>query len=331
MRRSMAFRAGLLPALVAAALWLLAAPAGAGAAPRPRVDSLVVLHTNDIHSHLFPFDRADGARVGGAAARAALIERERRRAPDLLLLDAGDLVQGAPVYSLFRGRPETHVQTELRYDAAALGNHDLDDGPRAWLTRQRSADYPTLSANVFAAAESAWAATLTPASGDARAIAARWIGGAKVAPGASLRYLATPYVRRTWHGVRVIVFGLTTGSLDRIVRPGPNGGVAVADPVAVARRLVPSLRANADVLIALTHIGVDEDRRLADLVPGIDLIVGGHSHTRLFRPIRAGQGAGPWSGGTTIVQAGSWGEYVGRAVIALADGRPNAISDRLLP
>lgn len=328
-------RLGARSALVALLLVGASFAAGAaGAAPRPQIDSLVVLHTNDIHSHLMPFREPSsrrGARVGGAAARAELIALERKRTPDLLLLDAGDLVQGTPIYNLFHGAPETRTQTALRYDAAALGNHDLDDGPAAWLARQRDASYPTLSANVFAAADSAWARGLAPAGADARATAARWVGGARVPADARLAYLATPYVLRSWRGVRIAIFGLTTGALVHIVRVGPNGGVAVTDPIAVARRLVPLLRAKADVVIALTHIGVEEDRRLADAVPGIDLIVGGHSHTRLFRPIVAGTGAGPWSGGTTIVQAGAWGEYVGRAAIALVNGRPGGIRDQLLP
>ena len=96
-------------ALAAAAL---IGPARPGAAapespPRPSADSLVVLHSNDVHSHLLPFHRSEATLVGGAAARAALIERERERDPDLLLLDAGDIVQGTPAYNLFRGVPDT--------------------------------------------------------------------------------------------------------------------------------------------------------------------------------------------------------------------------------
>ncbi|MGE5177317.1 MAG: bifunctional metallophosphatase/5'-nucleotidase [Hyphomicrobiales bacterium] len=302
----------------------------AGAAPRPVADSLVILHTNDVHSHLEPFRARDGSLVGGAAARAALVAREREEAPGLLLLDAGDLVQGTPIYNLFHGVPETKIQSAMRYDAAALGNHDLDDGPAAWRALQRFAVYPTLSANVFAAADSAWAKGLEPVDAAIRDVPARWIGGAKVPGRARLASLARPdtvFVRR---GVRVAIFGLTTGTLDHIVSVAPNGGVAVADPIAVARVLVPRLRERADLVIALTHLGVEDDKRLADLVPGIDLIVGGHSHTVLRHPIRAGRGAGPWSPGTTIVQAGAWGEYVGRAVVTLASGRPTAIADRLL-
>src|SRR5215216_1491511 len=144
--------------------WCLGFSAPAYAAPRspsrPVADSLVVLHTNDIHSHLVPFHRSESTLVGGAAARAALIERERARTPDLLLLDGGDIVQGTPAYNLFRGVPDTRAMSMMRYDAVTLGNHDLDDGPAAWIGLRPYAEYPVLSANVFAAADSSWASGL---------------------------------------------------------------------------------------------------------------------------------------------------------------------------
>ena len=313
-----------------AALVLGAAPRVSAKPPPVRIDSLVVLHTNDIHSHLFPFERAEGGLVGGAAARSALIARERTRTPDALLLDAGDVIQGTPVYNLFRGVPDAKAMASVKYDAVALGNHDLDDGPRAWLRLVGIAGYTALSANVFAAADSPWvnpSAEEVPA-GTRRG--ARWIGGAKVADAAPLRYLARPYVIRPWHGKRIAIFGLTTGDLTRIVQLSRNGGVAVSDPVAVARRLVPELRAKADYVIALTHIGVSDDKELAAKVPGIDLIVGGHSHTTLFRPAYAARGSDPWLGGTPIVQAGAWGDYLGRTVLTLSGGRPAGATTRLL-
>jgi 2',3'-cyclic-nucleotide 2'-phosphodiesterase (5'-nucleotidase family) len=299
--------------------------------PPVGVDSLVVLHTNDIHSHLFPFLRADSGLVGGAAARNNLIARERAQTPDLLLLDAGDVVQGTPVYNLFRGEPDMKVMAAAKYDAVALGNHDLDDGPRAWLRLVRRAGYPAVSANVFAAADSPWVdpdAEVVPV--EVRR-GARWVGGVRVPDAAPLRYLARPYIIRPWRGKRIAIFGLTTRDLAKIVLFSRNGGVAVADPIAVARGLVPELRAKADYVIAVTHIGVSVDKDLASKVPGIDLIVGGHSHTALYRPVYAGRGSDPWLGGTPIVQTGAWGDRLGRTVIRLSGGRPAGVTGRLLP
>jgi 2',3'-cyclic-nucleotide 2'-phosphodiesterase (5'-nucleotidase family) len=312
--------------------WLSAAGAIRASAipPRATADSLVVLHTNDVHSHLFPFDRGDADMVGGAAAQATLIARERARSPDALLLDAGDVVQGTPVYNLFRGVPETKAMTAMRYDAVALGNHDLDDGPRSWLHLRSLAGFDVLSANVFAAADSGWARGLREEVTEELRRGARWIGGERVADGAPLRFLAKPYVIRGWRGKKIAILGLMTEDLVHIVRIRVNGGVAVADPIAVARRLVPELRAKADLVIALTHLGVERDKELAARVPGIDLIVGGHSHTRLTRPAYASRGSDPWGGGTPIVQAGSWGDLVGRTVLRLVNGRPAGAETRLL-
>jgi len=308
--------------IAAIAAVLVSAPLALAKPPPVGIDSLVVLHTNDLHSHLTPFVRGEGDLVGGAAARKALIDRERARTPDLLLLDAGDVIQGTPVYNLFRGEADAKAMASAGYDAVALGNHDLDDGPRAWLRFVNLAGYVALSANVFVAADSPWvspgAESVPP---DARRNA-RWVGGARVPDAAKLRYLARPYVILPWRGKRVAVFGLTTRDLTYIVLLSRNGGVAVADPVQVARRLVPALRAQADYVIALTHIGLTADKDLAAKVPGIDLIVGGHSHTTLTRPAYADRGSDPWQGGTPIVQTGAWGDRLGRTVLSLSGGRP---------
>jgi 2',3'-cyclic-nucleotide 2'-phosphodiesterase (5'-nucleotidase family) len=257
-----------------------------------------------------------------------MIRLERERSPNLLLLDAGDVVQGTPAYNLFRGVPDTRALSLMRYDVVALGNHDLDDGPGAWARLRRFASYPVVSANVFAAAESSFVLPASEAVPAEIRKGARWIGGAMVGDGAPLRFLAQPYVIRPWNGRKIAILGLTTDRLVNIVRISANRGVAVADPVQVARRLVPLLRREADLVIALTHIGVEEDRRLARDVPGIDLIVGGHSHTRLDEPVYADDDAGE---GPPIVQTGAWGDRIGRSVLHLERGRPVGFSYRLLP
>ncbi|HSQ61432.1 MAG TPA: metallophosphoesterase, partial [Acidobacteriota bacterium] len=152
-------RAALGIAALAAGLglWAGSGPAAPGPGRGPRADSLIILHTNDIHSHLDPFEVNGGKRVGGVAARAALIARERARGGRVLLLDGGDLVQGTPYYNRFRGEPDHRLLDLLGYDAIALGNHDLDDGAAAWRRRAGKTRTPILSANVFVAAESGWA------------------------------------------------------------------------------------------------------------------------------------------------------------------------------
>ncbi len=292
-------------------------------------DSLVILHTNDIHAHLFPFEDSKGAIVGGAAARAALIARLRAQHAKTLLLDAGDVFQGTPVYNFFRGVPDYRSMSLMRYDAGAFGNHELDDGPLSWLRARTKAAFPILSANVFVSADSAWAAPLEKAPTSARA-RAKWIGGVKVPEQAALRYLATPYVIQDVGGVRVAILGLTTKDIVSIVSRDRNQGVAVSDPIGVAAALVPMLRKKADLVVALTHIGVDEDRALAARVPGIDMIVGGHSHTYLWEPLFVRNRNTNGYGGTSIVQSGRWGDRVGRLAAAIGPGGVKGLTDALV-
>jgi 2',3'-cyclic-nucleotide 2'-phosphodiesterase (5'-nucleotidase family) len=288
-----------------------------------------LLHTNDVHSHLDPL-RAGEGRSGGAAARAALLARERAGAPTLTL-DAGDVFQGTPYYNYFHGVPDYRVMSYMRYDAVALGNHDLDSGPASWLLAMRQSSFPVLSANVFVAAESAWAAPLPEAPAALRA-GARWIGGDAVPNGARLKQLCEPYLVRELGGRRIALLGLTTGELTRIVSRRRNVGVAVSDPVAVAAALTPELRRQADVVIVLSHLGVDDDRRLAARVPGIDLIVGGHSHTLLRSPLMVLNPANANKyHGTAIVQAGSNGEWLGRTTLHFEGRALTGVTGRVLP
>jgi 5'-nucleotidase/UDP-sugar diphosphatase len=298
----------VLLAGVAAIVSLGHVPAAIGS-----LDSLVILHTNDTHARLMPFQEVDGSKAGGAAARAALIEKERR-AGRTLLLDAGDVFQGTPYFNFFRGVPDYQAMSLMGYDAGALGNHDLDDGPEAWLRARSHAGFEILSANVFVAAESAWAKGEEVPASDRRG--ARWIGGKRVPEAAPLRYLTRPYViRDLGEGRTAAFFGLTTSDLTQIVAVGPNAGVAVADPVPIAERLVPELRRQADIVICISHIGLEDDRELARRVPGIDLIIGGHSHTRLERPVLVRNATPNGYYGTVIAQAGYRGQFLGRVVL----------------
>lgn len=301
----------------------------AAAAP---VDSLVLLHTNDVHSHLAPLrPLSGGTATGGAAARAALLERERARGGATLTLDAGDVFQGTAYYNYFRGIPDYRAMSRMGYDAGALGNHDLDDGPAGWLRAGREASFPILSANVFVSAESAWAAPF-PSAPPALRRHARWIGGTPVPEDAPLKHLCDPCLIREVGGRRIALLGLTTGELPRIVSVRPNAGVAVSDPIAAAEVLVPRLRRQADVVIVLSHLGVNEDRRLAARVPGIDVIVGGHSHTLLKAPVivlnRANENG---YHGTAIVQAGSRGIWLGRTTLRFDGAALSRVTGRVLP
>jgi len=238
---------------------------------------LTVLHTNDLHGRVhLP------ARPQGLAKIATLVRQIRARMPHVLLLDAGDIIHGTPEELAYGGKPILSAMNALGYDAAVVGNHEFDFGQRTIRDAIGFARFPLLSANVR----------------DART-GQSWDG---------LR----PYVVRQVGAARVAIFGLTTPATVRIEWPRTLAGITFGDPLATARALVPLLRERerADVVIALTHLGVSADTMLARAVPGIDVVVGGHSHTRLDQQI--------WIGETLVTQTGHHGEALGRADLLLA-------------
>jgi len=205
----------MLPALLLLAVAALA-PAALGATGW--TDSLVVLHTNDTHARLAPFESGRSGLVGGAAARAAALSRERALGGATLTLDAGDVFQGTLYYNHFRGVPDYRAMSGMGYDFGALGNHDLDDGPAAWLRTRREARFPILCANVFVSADSAWARGL-PEAPERLAREARWIGGKRLAKDRPprLRHIAEPYQVVVRGSRRVAILGLLTKETPRIV------------------------------------------------------------------------------------------------------------------
>ena len=197
---------------------------------------------------------------------AALIRRERQRNPDLLLLDAGDMGIDDSLGSL-----SIDILRTFGYDAITSGNHENEiRSSRAALARL---GVPCLVANV--------------------------------APNA-LGFDTPRYLLRRVDDLTVAILGLTTAPVYPISHPlhRPNADeIPIADPLVVAQTWVPRLRPQADLLVVLSHLGLRRDLVLARAVPGIDLIVGGHSHHRLASPLQID--------GTAIVQAGMFGAYLG--------------------
>ena len=239
--------------------------------------SLTILHVNDTHGHIIPYQdkSADPERpVGGAEYLAKMIERERASNPDgTILLSAGDMFQGTPVSNLFHGKPVIEIMNYLHYDAMALGNHEFDWGQDVLNSMISSASFPVVSANVFKRG-------------------GQHIQGVK------------PYVILRRKGVRVAVIGITTPDTYYTSKPGNLTGLTFIHPEKVLPAIIRRVRAQgASIVIALTHDGLDSDRELARKVSGIDIIVGGHSHTAIRDPVI--------ESGTVIVQAGSNGIYLG--------------------
>jgi 5'-nucleotidase/UDP-sugar diphosphatase len=267
----------------------------------PPSHHLVVLHTNDTHGHPVKFPYTGAQDVGGLPARATLVKNVRAENENVLVLDAGDLNTGRAESTFFKAKPDIEGYNYIGYDAVALGNHEFDNPVSVLKEQMAWARFPFLSANV------------------------RTKNG---------RYLAKPYIIKQFKGFKVAIFGLTTRETEHIGNPEHIKDLVFEDEVAVARKLVPELRKQADLVIALVHLGIYDSeergsRRLAADVPGIDLIVDGHSHTRLDEPIMV---QSPGSLRTTaIVQAWQWGLVVGRVDLWFSDGRVNRLTFRNIP
>lgn len=250
--------------------------ANAAAEPVKQSTVLTLLHTNDPHGRIYLPEEAYGlTRV------ATLVRQIRQEMPNVLLLDAGDLIHGTPEERAFEGRPMIEAMNALQYDVATAGNHEFDFGQR--ITRQAlgKANFPVLSANI-----------LDEQTGK---------------PWHSLK----PYIMREIDGMRIAIFGLTTVDTVKIQFPRTLQGIRFADPIATAQELVPHLRAQerADLVVFLSHLGYMPDRALAAAVPGIDIILGGHSHNRIPEQ--------KWVNGTLIMQTGYFCRALGRADVLL--------------
>ena len=218
---------------------------------------LTILHTNDTHSCIFPLAKtlADTALAdrGGYLRRIAAIKQQRQLDPNLLLFDSGDFSQGSPYYSLFKGDVEVSLMNQMRYDAATIGNHEFDFGIDNMARIFRMAKFPIVCANYDFT-------------------------------GTVLEGIVKPYIVIKRKGIRIGVFGLSP-ALDGLVDPKNCPGVRFLDPAETAQKMVDILRdkKKCDLVICISHLGwlYDDtgDQNMISKTRGIDLVLGGHSHT----------------------------------------------------
>jgi len=256
-----------------------------------QIHHLVVLHTNDTHGHPVKFFQYPAPDVGGLPARATVVARIREQHRNVLVLDAGDLNTGRLESNLFKARPDLEGYNYIGYDAMAIGNHEFDNPIGVLREQMELATFPFISANV------------------------RTKGG---------EYLAEPYIIKELNGLKVAIFGLTTKETEVIGNPENTRDLVFEDEIEIANNLVPELRRKADLVIALVHLGIYDSsskgsKRLAYEVSGIDLIVDGHSHTKLDAPIVVTH---PLTGhNTPIVQAWKWGLILGKVDLFVQNKR----------
>jgi 2',3'-cyclic-nucleotide 2'-phosphodiesterase (5'-nucleotidase family) len=242
---------------------------------------LTIIHINDFHGRLLPSlvkSVHETLPVGGAAYLAYMIREKRTKNPEgTLLLSAGDMFQGSAVSNTFRGEPVIEIMNYLKFDAMAIGNHEFDWGMDVLKTLRRSAAFPFLSANIAANSEDQKNGNLS------------WI---------------IPYHILERKGLKIAVIGITTPETPYSTKQENVKDITFLDPEKVLPAIIREARAKgANFIILLSHSGLDADKRLAEVVPGINLIVGGHSHTAVMKPEMVSE--------TIIVQAGYHGIYLG--------------------
>ncbi|CAM3865417.1 bifunctional UDP-sugar hydrolase/5'-nucleotidase [Flavobacterium cucumis] len=231
----------------------------------PESKKITILHTNDVHSHIdpFPADHPRNPNMGGAARRAAIIENIRKEEENVLLLDAGDIFQGTPYFNYYGGELEFKLMSMMQYDLATMGNHDFDNGIDGFYSQLPHAKFDFVSANYD------FKNTI-------------------------LDTIIKPYKIFKKEGIKIGVFGLGV-ELDGLVDKKLYKETIYNNPVEVAQDMARILKEEkkCDLVICLSHLGFKykddlekpSDINLARKTKNIDLIIGGHSHTFLDKPV----------------------------------------------
>lgn len=253
----------------------------------PKALILTILHTNDVHSQIDPFEPSHPKYpgMGGAAIRSAVIQNIRAREEQVLLFDAGDIFQGTPYYNMFNGEPEIRLMSYMKYNGATIGNHDFDKGLEGLANQLKYATFPLINAN--------YDFTNTIMEGK-----------------------SIPYKIFIKGGVKVGVFGLGI-ELNGLVDSRLFGNTRYHDPLTVAERISNELKykKKCGLIICLSHLGLQYNtNKVSDVVLArsshcIDLIIGGHTHTFLDEPLRERSKDGRE---VLVTQAGYAGLRLGR-------------------
>jgi 5'-nucleotidase len=312
------------------------------------VYKLRVLHTNDHHARIEPVSGVTitapnvspsvTRNFGGVTRRKTLIDDIRAsKAADeeILLLDAGDVFQGTLYFNVFAGAADLFFYNGMQYDAMAVGNHEFDRGQAALRDFVAGATFPVLSANVQIAAGAVLEAVKSPTA---------------LTPAGKLgtRTIITKGAKK------IGIFGLTPPDTATLSSPGTGVTINPASLASIAQAEVDALKAEgADYIVGLTHIGYDADKALAAAVKGINVIIGGHSHTPLLPATNPPTAVGIFPGSTGSTASGGpyptiikdpdnkdvvvctdweWGKWLGDMTVGFdASGTVSVISGVIRP
>lgn len=260
---------------------------------------LTILHTNDVHSHYDSFEPWGEPIQGGAARLATAIRSVRDESDHVLVLDAGDQFQGTLYFTVGGAHVVADVMNAIGYDTMVPGNHEFDSGPAELARFIDLAGFPVIASNIDATAD--------PDLGE------------KILPFAMFFYNEEP----------VAVIGLTSEHTAIASSPGPN--VQFLDVIDTAQETIQIIEAmGVNKIIALTHLGYERDLELARAVEGIDIIIGGHSHTNLesYPTVTSSLIGEP----VLVATAFEWGKQLGRLDVTFTiEGLVGTYQGNLIP
>ena len=223
--------------------------------------------------------------------RATFVKDFRSKHPDVLLFDCGDISQGTPYYNLFQGEVEVKMMNLMGYDAMTIGNHEFDFGLDNMARLFRMANFPVVCSNYDVT-------------------------------GTVLEGLVKPYIVLKRDGIKIGVFGLAP-KMEGLVQADKCEGIVYNDPIAVAQEMADLLnnKENCDVVICLSHLGIRSkngacDEKLVAETKGIDIILGGHSHTFMDKPVVYLNAVGK---SVPLLHTGKSGIYIGELDLTLTE------------
>ena len=257
-----------------------------GFASALQAQNLILLHTNDTHSRIEPVPETDkyNPNLGGVIRRAAYVEKMRNEHENVLLFDAGDFLQGTPYFNMFKGEVEVEAMNMLKYDAVTLGNHEFDYGMDVLVNLVKKADFPIVCTNYdFSETE--------------------------------IADIIKPYHIIYKDGVKI---GIVGANIDPkgLVASTHYEGMKFLLPTETINKTAEMLRNDykVDMVICLSHMGIQNELKLAENSRNIDIIIGGHSHTFMQKPSIRNNLDGKE---VLVFQTNGRGVYVGRIDVEL--------------
>lgn len=216
---------------------------------------LIILQTSDVHSRIEPINQKGDRNFneGGFVRRATFLDQFHKEHKNVLLFDCGDISQGTPYYNMFQGEVEVKLMNVMKYDAMTIGNHEFDFDVDNMERLFKMADFPVVCANYNLDAT-------------------------------VLKDVVKPYVILDRFGLKIGVFGLGAKP-EGLIQANKCEGVVYEDPIRVSNEVAAELKEKGcDLVICLSHLGVQMDRDLVTKTRNIDVILGGHSHTFMKGP-----------------------------------------------